>query len=219
MQNAYYFNPGCALSIYKPDMVGKIFAFLSHEYIGIKMHRICCRHDPCIPEGSVIINVCPGCDRRFRTLYSGISTIALWEVLDRKSDFPYPDYHGARMSIHDACPVRSQPRIHRAVRSLLAKMNISVVETEFNQTRSICCGDSFYGHIPETQIYELMRKRAASMPCDDVCVYCVSCIKSIFNGGRKPRYLPDLLFSEDTYAQEHDIVKWHKGLEAYIDRH
>ena len=44
--------------------------------------RLCCHHDPCLPAGSVIINNCAGCDRRFRKLYEGISTITYREMLD-----------------------------------------------------------------------------------------------------------------------------------------
>jgi hypothetical protein len=55
-----YFNPGCALSIYKPDMENKILDFLNKNYGTVAMHKICCRHDPQLEMGSLIINVCAG---------------------------------------------------------------------------------------------------------------------------------------------------------------
>lgn len=36
------------------------------------------------------------------------------------------------------------------------------------------------------------------MPCEEVVVYCASCITSMSVGGKRPRYLLDLLFGEDT---------------------
>jgi len=33
------------------------------------------------------------------------------------------------MSVHDPCPAREKPQVHQAVRNLLEKMNIEVVET------------------------------------------------------------------------------------------
>ena len=36
------------------------------------------------------------------------------------------------------------------------------------------------------------------MPAEDVVVYCVSCAKAMFIGGKRPRYLVDLLFGEAT---------------------
>lgn len=214
-----YFNPGCALSLYKPEKEEQILSYLREHFPSVELHKICCRHDPGLPEGSVIINVCAGCDRRFSSLYKGISTVSLWEVLDELNDFPFPDYHGAQMSVHDACPVRNKPAVHKAVRSLLKKMHIEVVETAAHGTKSVCCGDSLYPACSMKQIHEAMKKRADSMPCEDVAVYCVSCIKAVEIGGKTPRHLVDLLFGEETQPQETDLRKWHDTLEAYIDTH
>ena len=98
-------------------------------------------------------------------------------------------------------------------------MNIEVVETRFNGTRSICCGDDFYPQHPVDKVHKAMRRRAESMPCEDVCVYCVSCIKSIHIGGKAPRHLVDLLMNEATDPQTHDTAKWHAQLHEYIDCH
>ena len=214
-----YFNPGCALSIYKPETEARILGLLQPIYPCIQPHRICCRHDPQLEAGSLIINVCPGCDRRFRSLYPGISTLSLWEALDSTDAFPYPDYHGLKLSVHDACPVREKPQIHQAVRSLLKRMNIEVVEAARHGTRSVCCGDSFYPDLPTEKVHQQMRKRAHSMPCEEVCVYCVSCIKSMHIGGKRPRYLIDLLMGEVTDPQVYDTVQWHDQIQEYIDRH
>jgi Fe-S oxidoreductase len=214
-----YFNPGCALSIYKPEMENRVLDLLNRSYGEVALHKICCRHEPKLDEGSLIINVCAGCDRRFRSLYSGISTISLWEVIDGFNDFPYPDYQGLKMSVHDACPVREKTAVHQAVRNLLEKLHIEVVETKFNGTNSICCGDDFYPSLPVEKVHQYMRSRADSMPCSDVCVYCVSCIKSMHIGGKAPRHLMDLLMGETTEAQIYDTVLWHEQLQDYIDKH
>lgn len=214
-----YFNPGCALSIYKPEMENKIMKFLNENYGEVALHNICCHHDPELETGSIIINVCAGCDRRFRSLYEGISTISIWEILDGLDTFQYPDYKGLEMSVHDACPVRGKPQVHQAVRNLLNKMNIDVVETKFNGINSICCGDDFYPKLPMKQIHQKMKERADSMPCNEVCVYCVSCIKSMYIGGKTPRHLMDLLMGEATEPQIYDTVLWHEQLQDYINKH
>ncbi|WP_042276432.1 (Fe-S)-binding protein [[Clostridium] dakarense] len=214
-----YFNPGCGLSIYKPEMENKILKFLNENYGEVALHKICCYHDPQLETGSLIINVCAGCDRRFRSLYEGISTISIWEIIDGLDEFKYPDYKGLKVSVQDACPVREKPQVHQAVRNLLKKMNIDVAETKFHGTRSICCGDNFYPNLPVEKVNEKMKERASSMPCDDVCVYCISCIKSMHIGGKNPRHLMDLLMGETTDTQIYDTVKWHKQLQDYIDNH
>lgn len=214
-----YFNPGCALSIYKPEIENKILKFLNENYGEVALHKICCKHNPQLEADSLIINVCAGCDKRFRTLYEGISTISLWEVLDGLDTFKYPDYKGLKLSVHDACPVREKPQVHKAVRNLLKKMNIDVVETKFFGTKSICCGDTFYPQLPVEKVREKMKERADSMPCNDVCVYCISCIKSIHIGGKKPRHVIDLLMGETTEPQIYDTIQWHEQLQDYINKH
>ena len=123
------------------------------------------------------------------------------------------------MTILDACPARDQPRIHRAIRLLLKKMNITVIESEKTQTNSVCCGDSFHGVIPSKQVIEQMTKRASDIPVEDDVVYCVSCIKTMNNGGKKRGYILDLLFGEETLPKTYEPDQWHKVLDEYIDHH
>lgn len=50
-------------------------------------------------------------------------------------------------------------------------------------------------------------------------VYCVSCSKSMFIGGKKPHYLIDLLFGEETVPKTFEPDEWHRELDEYIDAH
>ena len=214
-----YFNPGCALNIYRPELGNNILTFLNQNYRETALHKICCRHEPQVEKGSLIINVCAGCDNRFSKLYDGISTVSLWEVIDSLDSFIYPDYQGLKISVHDACPVRDKPQVHKAVRSLLKKMNIEIVEAKLHSAHSVCCGDNLYPKLPVEKVHQMMSKRADSMPCKDVCVYCVSCIKALHIGGKTPRHVIDLLMDEPTEPQTYDTVEWHKQLQEYIDQH
>lgn len=200
-------------------MEQRILDFLNNNYGEAELHKICCHHNPNVEDGSTIITVCSGCDRRFRSAYDGIKTISLWEVLNQIDVFSYPDYRGIQMSVQDACPVRDKPQVHNAVRALLHKMNIEVIEADNHGTRSVCCGDSFYPALTKEQVNERMKERANEMPCDNVAVYCVSCIKSMYIGGKKPRYLVDLLFNEDTTPEVYETNEWHKLLQVYIAEH
>jgi len=213
------YAPGCALMIYKPHLAKKVLDFLNEELDDISEHLICCKHEPNLQRGTVIINTCPGCDRRYRELYDGISTISLWEVLANSKKFSFRDYMGLEMAIHDACPTRTEMRVHFAIRILLDKMNIKVVEPKNSGTKSTCCGDSFYDILPVEQVKEQMKKRADEMPCENVVVYCISCIKSMHIGGKKPRYIMDLLFGEETEIGTFEPDEWHDELQKFIDKH
>ena len=217
-----YFNPGCALSLYKPEFEKVILEFLNKNYgeCEVKLHKICCHYDPRLEAGSLVINVCAGCDRRFSSLYNGISTISVWEVIDGLEDkFKYPNHSGLKLSVHDACPIREKTQVHKAVRNLLKKMNIEIMKTELSGSDSVCCGDSFYPKLSVEEVHRKMKERAESMPREDVCVYCVSCIKSIYIGGKTPRFLMDLLMNETTDPQVCDTVKWHEQLKDYREKH
>jgi Fe-S oxidoreductase len=213
------FAPGCALMLYKPDLVKKVHLMLNELFGEMDLHLTCCQHEPNLKPGTVVINVCPGCNKRFANDYPHISTISLWEILAESDSFPFPDYRGLSMSIIDACPTREQEKIHDAIRLLLKKMNIKVVEPKHTRTKSTCCGDSFYGLIPVEEVKELMVKRTSEMTEDDVVVYCISCVKAVYNGGKKSRYLVDLLFNEETLPLTLDLDKWHEELNAFIEAH
>lgn len=213
------YAPGCALLLYKPELAGKVLEFLNKASGNIPEHLLCCKHEPSIEKGTRVINTCPGCDKRYRELYEGISTISLWEVLAESKTFPFPDYKGMEMSIHDACPTRTEERVHSAIRKLIGKMNIKIIEPENTRTKSICCGDSYYDVLPIDQVKGQMKKRSGEMPCNDVAVYCVSCIKAMYIGGKRPHYIVDLLFGEDTGAGTFEPDKWHHELQEFIEKH
>jgi Fe-S oxidoreductase len=213
------YAPGCALVLYKPHLAEKVLAYLGESDGSITSHLTCCRHEPHLESGSVVINTCAGCDRRYRQLYEGVSTVSLWEVLAASNDFDFPDYGGAEMAIHDACPTRTEDRVHVAVRTLLDRMNISVVEPKATRTSAVCCGDSFFGDVPDDRVKGLMAKRADSMPREDVVVYCVSCVKAMHVGGKRPRYLVDLLFAEQTVPGDSEPGVWHAQIDDFIARH
>ncbi|GAA0223065.1 (Fe-S)-binding protein [Metaclostridioides mangenotii] len=214
-----YFNAGCAFNTYKPESEEKILKILQKYFGPVKLHKMCCHHEPKLENGSIIINNCAGCDRRFRSLYAGVNTISLWEVLNSIENLPLPKYSGLTLSVHDSCSYRPKPQVHAAVRGLLRKMDIEIIESEYSGTKSICCGDNFYPQLPVEKVIAFQKKRAAQMPCQDVAVYCVSCIKSMTIGGKTAHHMVDLLLNELTDPQETNIVEYHSEVQNYIDNH
>ena len=215
----YIFAPGCALFLYKAHLIERLHEFLSSEYGAMEILQTCCHHTPPIPQGTHVINICPGCDRRYHENYANPSTVSLWELLSGSKSFRFPDYKSQEMTIIDACPTRKQDRIHRAVRAVAERMNISLVEPANTKRKSTCCGDTCYGELPTEQVIEQMKAKANAMPLDDILVYCVSCSKSMFIGGKRPRYLVDLLFGEETVPQTVDPDQWHKEIDEFREAH
>ena len=213
------FAPGCALMLYKPELADRVYKILNKEFGNIELLTTCCKHEPNFDTQVEVINICPGCDKRYGNDYKNISTISLWEILADSDFFNFPDYHGKSMTILDACPTRENTQVHTAIRKILGKMSIVLNEPKNTRTKSTCCGDSFYGLIPVVDVKKMMTKRASEMPEDDVVVYCISCIKSVYIGAKRPKYLVDLLFMEETIPKTFEPEEWHKELNDYIETH
>lgn len=211
-----YFNPGCPIYFHNDSEPERILAILRKRFGPVKMHNECCRSEPHLLGGATIINNCAGCDRRFRNDYEGVKTISLWEILDSIELLPLPQYHGLNVSVHDSCSYRRRPEVHDAVRSLLKKMNIEIIESEFSRENSQCCGDNFYGLVPNEKVIEMQKRRAAQFPCDKVVCTCIGCVKSLATGGKKPLYLVDLVLGEVTDPRFTDLDQYHDLLDEYI---
>jgi len=215
----YILAPGCALWLYKPLLIEKLHKFLAVRLDSLDLLLTCCGHTPRIDPESCVINVCPWCDKTYRENYANPSTISLWELLLRVDGFPFPDYKFQQMTILDACPTTDQDRIHNSVRALAKRMNVSLVEPAKTRRKSTCCGQIFWGNMPTEQVMEQMREKAREMPVDDVLVYCVSCSEAMFVGGKRPRYMVDLLCGEETVRRTNDPDQWHKELDEFIEEH
>jgi Fe-S oxidoreductase len=213
------FAPGCALMIYKPQLANKIHRLLNENLGEMDMLMTCCQHEPHLPENSKVINVCPGCDKRFANDYKGVSTVSLWEIINENSFLALPDYKGRKMSIIDACPTREKDRVQDSIRDLLSKMNIGLVEPKNTRRESTCCGDIYYGSMPTEKVIEFMTEKALEMPVNEIVVHCVSCIMAVCNGGKKPQYVADLIFNEKTLPGTTDLDEWHNELSKYIESH
>ena len=74
------FAPGCGLMLYKPELAARLLAILNDKLGGVEELSICCRNHPALDDGTKVINICPGCDRRYRENYENASTVSLWEV-------------------------------------------------------------------------------------------------------------------------------------------
>ena len=55
-----WFNPGCAMSIYKPELIEPMLTLLREHFGAVKYHDVCCRHDPGLPEGRLLSITVPG---------------------------------------------------------------------------------------------------------------------------------------------------------------
>ena len=190
------FAPGCALRNYKPELIARITRFLEEASVIDGVYTPCCKADG-RPEGNVtLITCCPGCSSKFTARCPDLQVVSLWKVL-LCTGFPFPDYRGQRMSIHDSCPARHRvsAEMQKSVRELCARMNIELAEPEFTGEKARCCGGSAGSY---EQRKEMALSRAAEFPEKNVVVYCTGCVRSFSITDVTPRHVLDLLFEEPT---------------------
>ncbi len=189
------FASGCALRAYKPELVSRMAAFLEREGIIDGTYEICCKSTQSIDEDTLLIDCCPGCSHMFDSL-PNVRVISLWKILS-DTDFPFPDYHGRKMSIHDACHARGRnsSEMQQSARAICKRMNIDLLEPERTGDNTPCCGGSAK-NVAERK--KMAAERAAQLPHRDVVLYCTGCVRSFSVTEAHPHHLLDLIFQEDT---------------------
>lgn len=216
----YIYAPGCALMSYKPHLAEKLKQEIQKIYGPVETLLNCCFNSPKLSEeATCIITPCVTCAASYRKLYPTHSVLFFLSKLAESDDFPFPDYGGIEMSIQDTCAARTQPEALSTIRRLLERMNIKLVEPAKSGTRAKCCGQVFYGKLEVTKVESLMKARADEMPCQEVVVYCASCIMSMAVGGKRPRYIIDLLFGEPTEMERPEVTSWNNRLRDFRNAH
>ncbi len=147
----------------------------------------------------------------------------VWEVIDHDNDFKFPDYHGERMTIQDCWRAYEKRNVQDAIRSLLRKMNIEVVELEENHERTKFCGADLleactdiekrfapkrymlegaemYHPIPKKEEDVWLKNYCKQIKTEKVVCYCMSCLDGIQRGGKQAIHLIELLFPEESGA-------------------
>lgn len=215
----YIYAPGCALMSYKPQLAEKLKAVVEKKYGPLETMLACCFNKPALEPGTCIITPCATCAENYVKGFPDCSSLFFLEELAASEDFPFPDYGGVEMSIQDTCTARTKPEVLAAIRKLLERMNIRLAEPKFSGKKSKCCGQVYYGKVETAKVENLMKMRADEMPCEDVVVYCASCIMSMTVGGKRPRYIIDLLFGEPTDMKTSGADEWNGKLRRFRQSH
>lgn len=143
----------------------------------------------------------------------------VWEIIDQDEDFVFPDYHGERMAIQDCWRAYEKRNVQNAIRSLMKKMNIEIVELEENYENTKFCGadllepctDVEKTFAPQRYVVEggemykplsveeqnlYLQEHCCGIQTEKVVCYCMACLDGIKRGGKQAFHLIELLFPE-----------------------
>ena len=201
----YTYFPSCNFNTLRPEAARRLRRILTARMPAAG----CCRFDKnAYAEDQVGLYLCQACRE---TLEPKLKLMSLWQYIDEDNEFPLPDWSGLTVSVQDCWRDREHPEIHAAVRSLLAKMNVRVVETAENRERSVFCGDlHFEPHtdanralcaqypdmppyqMPREVVEQFMREQVEKFSTEFILTCCNRCTRGIEAGGGKPVHIAEL---------------------------
>lgn len=122
---AKVFFPSCKAVASYPEASKKLAAYLKDKYqidpIG------CCKvKGKMLNDDDQAILVCLNCSR----VLEGNQQEFIWNIIDQDGNFIFHDYHGIQMTLQDCHLANNKQEVKKAIRSLMKKMNIDIVENE-----------------------------------------------------------------------------------------
>ncbi len=168
-------------------------------------------------EGDIVYSLCHNCSAIIDEWKTGVRVRSLWELIDEDEDFLLPDYNETPMFVQDCWRAKDRTEEQDAVRSLMRKMNIRILEREDSRDRTDFCGISLYRPAPprnlklapkrfvegaagkyephtEEEQRELMEAYVRDFHGEKVVSYCHYCQEGLLLGGADASHLAMLLF-------------------------
>lgn len=171
----------------------------------------CCLYDKKVySDEDIALILCQACRQQLETK---IKTKTIWEYFDEDETFEFPNYHHTKMNLQDCFRDKDHPEVHQAVRNILKKMHIEVIEIEDNKEKSTFCGtlhfeskkqeiiellkqypNSKISQLPEDIQIKLMQEQVSKYNNDYYVICdCNRCLKGVTMGGAKGIHLLDLV--------------------------
>ena len=212
----YAYFPSCNFTKASPDTSKRVRQYLA-EVHGIRTIGCCRPGHKKLSEGETALTICQSCSAIIRE-NTGREDVSIFQFLNQDPHFPWPDYHGEEITLQDCWRAEGKHELHEAVRGILEKMNMKVVELEENRDQSRFCGvfrynpmreeniriaphyfaDQMEGklelHTPEEQ-KALMEKNGKRYDTERVALYCNSCLRGLLLGGVNGVHVMDLMFN------------------------
>lgn len=216
---AYYYFPSCKVTAQFKDASKQARAYINEKF-GIKPIGCCRPNHTKLAAGDTAIIVCNNCAAIIEE-NTDTEIQFLWQVIDQDPDFPFPDYHGEEMTIQDCWIAFEKRDVQDTVRSLMKKMNITIVELEENYDKTKFCGVNLLSPCTESNAQLVHKRYVEQFPhmftpmepdeqiahfhehceqveTDKVVCYCKFCTDGINMGGKQGLHLIELLFPTET---------------------
>lgn len=214
----YAYFPSCNFTKASPDTSKRVRQYLADVH-GIKTIGCCRPGHKKLSGEDIALTICQSCSAIIGE-NTKTEEISIFQFLNKDDHFPWPDYHGEEITLQDCWRAKGKHDLHDAVRRILTKMNMRVVELEECRDESRFCGVFRYNpmreeniriaphyfvdqmeecleiHTPKEQQI-LMEENSKRYHTNRVAVYCNSCLRGLEQGGVKGIHVMDLMFPEN----------------------
>ncbi len=212
------FFPSCKAKVDFREESRKLAAYLERKG-NIKMTGCCRVNRQILTKEQEALVVCNNCAAILEES-SGVGNIQfVWELIDQDDTFPFPDYHGEAMTVQDCWIAVEKKALQDTVRSLLRKMNITVVELEENYDKTRFCGVNLLSPCTESNAKlahvryvekgshmftpmsageqeAYFQRHCQQIETEKVACYCKFCRDGINSGGKEGLHMLQLLFPD-----------------------
>jgi glutamate synthase (NADPH) small chain len=237
MDSARIFFPGCQLCASSPDLVQKVYTYLTRSLPdGVGLMLGCCgapawwagQEEEFQRVGADflrdwtslgkprVIAACSTCFRMFFEHLPQVPVDSLWQLM-AEAPLAHPFESGVKspLVIHDPCTTRPYPAIQEAVRRIMVQGQIFGEELALGRDKTECCG---FGGLMQNANPELAREvaeRRSRISPHDYLTYCAMCRESLAAVGKRALHILDLIFpdADEPDPASRSRVRWSERLE------
>ena len=208
MSRIYF--PGCKVRARYPEASEWLMGQVVERGYADEVTGCCRTNHQSLGAGDIAVCICNNCMAMIDEDADNGGLDNIWVLIDGDPDFPLPDYSGRVMGIQDCGRAYDRTEVQDAVRSIMRKMGIEVVELPDAREESRFCGSSFLKAVPEQdagfapkryvegaagrgifvshepeEIHALLIEHAGAIEPDEVCCYCTACDAGLEEGGKR----------------------------------
>lgn len=207
------FFPGCTFPGTRPQTAWALFNYIRRNVPKVGVVLDCCNkpsHDlgrqdyfrnrfekmnRRLVEHGIrrVLVACPNCFKVFKQYGQNFEIVSVYELI-ADHGLPSTPMVQEQCVIHDPCPLRYEPRIHGAVRSLSTAKGVTFNELRHTTSRTLCCGE---GGGVEAIRQEFSQRwsqlRADEAAGEKIITYCAGCA-NFLSGYATVWHVLDLVF-------------------------
>lgn len=208
------FFPGCAMPGTRPEATFKLYEHLAGFIPDLGVVLDCCTkpsHDLgkqerfsamfeemtswLIAQGvDRVVVACPNCFKIFKQYNTALQVVTVWELLAEHGLPPAEDAFNHRVALHDPCPLRYEPGIQAAARTIIRQRGLSLSEMRHAGRKTYCCGEGgFVGFVNPELAKTWARRRTEEAGEGHLLSYCAGCT-GFLDRVSQASHLADLVF-------------------------